>query len=200
MKRILTGAAVLGFTILASATAAAQDNTSEVGAKSPIQFGILGGVSIPTSGFKDIVNTGWHAGALVNFGFANSPVGLRIDGQWHQFGVKGLSGVHLRDLHGTADAVFNVGSSPDVKFYLLAGAGVYNFKTTGTFDGTDFSSAGSSTKFGLNGGAGVKFNVGSLSPFVEARYHYVFLNGSDIQNNSSNPKFQMIPISVGLTF
>jgi opacity protein-like surface antigen len=167
---------------------------------SPIQFGVLGGVSLPTSGFKDIVKTGWHAGALVNFGFANSPVGLRIDGQWHQFNVKGLSGVHLRDLHGTADAVFNVGTGQAAKFYLLAGAGVYNFKTTGTFDGVDYSSAGSSTKFGLNGGAGIKFNVGSLSPFVEARYHYVFLKGSDISNNASNPKFQMIPISVGLTF
>jgi opacity protein-like surface antigen len=199
MKRILTGAAVLGFTVLASAGVAAQE-TSEMANKSPIQFGILGGVSLPTSGFSDIVNTGWHAGALVNFGFANSPVGLRVDGQWHQFGVKGLSGVHLRDLHGTADAIFNVGSGKDVKFYVLAGVGAYNFKTSGTFDGVDYSAAGSETKFGLNGGAGFKFNVGSLSPFVEARYHYVFLKGSDFSNNGNNPKFQMLPISVGLMF
>ncbi|MEP7065025.1 MAG: outer membrane beta-barrel protein [Gemmatimonadota bacterium] len=198
MMRILSGAAVLGFTVLASANVAAQE-TSEMANKTPVQFGVLGGVSFPTSGFKDLVKTGWHAGALVNLGFANLPVGLRIDGQWHQFGLKpevfgsAASGEHLRDLHGTADAVFNVGSGKAVKFYLLGGVGVYNFKTSGT-------GASSATKFGLNGGGGFKFNVGSLSPFVEARYHYVFLKGNDFSNNSSNPKFQMVPISVGLTF
>jgi hypothetical protein len=46
----------------------------------------------------------------------------------------------------------------------------------------------------------VKFTAGSVAPFVEARYHYVF-SGSSLDNpNGQGAKFQMIPISVGLTF
>jgi opacity protein-like surface antigen len=204
MKRLLTGAAVLGFSLLASARVSAQA-ASEMANKSPVQFGVLGGVTFPVSDYKSVFKTGWNAGAFVNFGVANWPVGIRIDGQWNQFGVKdqagvSFSGVHFRDIHGTADAVINVGSGQAAKFYLLAGVGVYNLNTTGSNSDVDFSNSSSQTKFGLNGGAGLKFNVGSLSPFVEARYHYVFLNGNDLTNNSSNPKLQMIPISVGLSF
>ena len=193
MKRILTGAVALGFTALASSSASAQ-----MANKSPIQFGVFGGVNFPVSDYQDLLKTGWNAGALLNFGFANSPVGLRIDGTWNQFNLKDFDGPHFRVLDATADAVFNFGATRIAKFYLIGGAGIYNFKITSNND-EDLSNS-SPTKFGLNGGAGIKFNVGSLSPFVEARYHYVFLNGNNFDNNGNNPKFQMIPISVGLTF
>lgn len=196
MKRILTGAAILGITVFASGAAAAQEQVS----RSPIQFGVMGGVSLPTSDFKNLLKTGWNAGALLNFGFSNSPVALRVDGSWNQFNYKSalFDGVHARVIDGTADAVFSFGSKSPAQFYILGGAGVYNFKSTGSNNNFDFSS-GSSTKFGLNGGVGVKFTAGPVAPFVEARYHYVF-SGDSFNNNGNNPKFQMIPISVGLTF
>jgi hypothetical protein len=75
MKRILTGAAVLGFAVLSSTRASAQTITH-----TPIQFGVMGGASFPTGTFNDNLNVGWNAGALLNFGFVNSPVGLRVDG------------------------------------------------------------------------------------------------------------------------
>jgi opacity protein-like surface antigen len=197
MKRVLT-AAVIGFTVLASAKVSAQE-TSEMANKSPIQFGVLGGASFPLSDAKNVLNTGWNAGAFLNFGIANWPFGIRVDGQWNQFNYKGTGGdLRFRDIHGTADAVFNVGSGKAAKFYLLAGVGVYNLKTTGNSSDVDLSDSNSQTKFGLNGGAGLKFNVGSLSPFVEARYHYVFTGNDGNTDNSS--KFQMIPVSVGLSF
>ena len=196
MKRILTGAAVLGFAVLASSSASAQEVS-----RSPIQFGVMGGASLPTGDFKDLLKTGWNAGALLNFGFSNSPVALRVDGSWNQFNFKNVdTGTpHFRVLDATADAVFSFGSKSPAQFYILGGAGVYNFKVTGDNNNFDFSS-GSTTKFGLNGGVGVKFTAGPVAPFVEARYHYVFSGDSFNNNNSNNPKFQMIPISVGLTF
>jgi hypothetical protein len=200
MKRILTGAAVLGFSLLASGAVAAQDAVS----RSPVQFGVMGGVTFPVGNSSDAVKTGWNAGALLNFGFANSPVGLRVDGSWNQMNYKNtsgldLSGVHLRLLDATADAVFNVGTRSPTQFYVLGGVGVYNFKTTGSNNNFDFSS-GSTTKFGLNGGVGVKFTAGPLAPFLEARYHYVFSGDSFNNNNSGSSAFQMVPISIGLTF
>ena len=195
MKRLLTAAAVLGITVIASGSLAAQ----EVVSRSPIQFGVMGGATIPVSDAKDFLKTGWNAGALLNFGFANSPVALRIDGSWNQMNYKDFSDVKLRLIDATADAVFSFGTKSPAQFYLIGGAGVYNFKTTGSDNNFDFSS-GSTTKFGLNGGVGVKFTAGSVAPFIEARYHYVFSGDSFNNGSSNNPKFQMIPISVGLTF
>ena len=195
MKRILTAAAVLGFTVLASGSVAAQEAASH----SPIQFGVMGGATIPVSDANDFLKTGWNAGALLNFGFANGPVGLRIDGTWNQMNYKDFSPVKLRLIDATADAVFSFGSKSPAQFYLIGGAGVYNFKNTGSNDNFDFSN-GSTTKFGLNGGVGVKFTAGSVAPFIEARYHYVFSGDNFSNGDNNNPKFQMIPISVGFTF
>ena len=193
MKRILTGAVVLGFAALASSSAAAQGVSG-----SPIQFGVMGGATFPTGDFKNFVKTGWNAGALLNFGFQNSPVALRVDGSWNQMNYKNFNNVKLRLIDATADAVFNFGTKSPAQFYLIGGAGVYNFKNTGSNNNFDFSS-GSTTKFGLNGGGGIKFK-GTLSPFVEARYHYVFSGSSFNNGNGQDEKFQMIPISVGITF
>lgn len=195
MKRFLTGAAVLGFTVLASGGASAQAVPSN-----PIQFGVMGGVTFPTSDFKNVLKTGWNAGALINIGFAASPVALRIDGQFNQFNFKPFTGHHYRVIDGTADAVFNLPSSSMARFYLIGGAGVYNLKLTNPGEDISDFNTNSVTKFGLNGGAGLKFNLPGISPFIEARYHYVFLSGNDFANNGANPKLQMIPISVGLTF
>ena len=196
MKRILTGAAVLGFSLLASGAVAAQDAVS----RSPVQFGVMGGVTFPIgSNLTNVVKTGWNAGALLNFGFVNSPVGLRVDGSWNQFPQKATGDDHLRLIDATADAVFNFGTKSPAQFYVLGGLGIYNFKITGPSNNLDFSS-GSTTKFGLNGGVGVKFKAGPVAPFVEARYHYVF-SGDFLSNAGGGvSKFQMIPISVGLTF
>lgn len=49
----------------------------------------------------------------------------------------------------------------------------------------------SQTKFGLNGGAGFRFQLTGFSTFIEARWHTIFTEGSNAQ---------MIPISVGFTF
>jgi opacity protein-like surface antigen len=49
----------------------------------------------------------------------------------------------------------------------------------------------SQTKFGLNAGAGFRFQLTGFSTFVEARWHTIFTEGSNAQ---------MVPISVGITF
>jgi|SwirhisoilCB3_FD_contig_91_1099681_length_657_multi_2_in_0_out_0_1 hypothetical protein len=196
MKRLLTGAAVFGFSLLASGAVAAQD----AGPRSPVQFGVMGGVTFPIgSNLTNTFKTGWNAGALLNFGFVNSPVGLRIDGSWNQFNRKDTNDSHLRLLDATADAVFNFGTKSPAQWYVLGGVGVYNFKITGDFNNLDFSS-GSTTKFGLNGGVGVKFKAGPVAPFLEARYHYVFSGNYFSNTGGGSSKFQMIPISIGLTF
>jgi hypothetical protein len=47
------------------------------------------------------------------------------------------------------------------------------------------------TKFGLNAGAGLRFQLTGFSTFVEARWHTIFTEGKNSQ---------VLPITVGITF
>ena len=47
------------------------------------------------------------------------------------------------------------------------------------------------TKFGLNAGAGLRFQLTGFSTFIEARWHTIFTEGKNAQ---------VVPISVGITF
>jgi Outer membrane protein beta-barrel domain len=162
------------------------------------EFSLGGGLGIPLSNFDDIAKLGWHGLAAVSFVPTGSPVGIQIDGQYHQFkldnDVVGPGSLKDRFIFGTADAVFKfkTAETSPVRPYLIGGAGVYNFKTTGSSDvGTVISTDNSTTKFGVNGGAGFDFKAGSAGLFVEGRFHNIFTSGKDVK---------FIPITVGIRF
>jgi opacity protein-like surface antigen len=180
----------------------------------PVQFGVMGGATLPVGILRDASKVGWNAGALVNVGASESPLRFRVDGQWHQLGggggVIGCSftpgggfcpePVDVRIIDGTANVVYTVGSNSPTCIYLLAGAGVYGERATAPANG----SRGNATKFGLNAGIGLRFFLSSsLGGFVEARYHNV-LHGSDVgdyaKRSTTTKSLQFIPISAGITF
>ena len=200
MKRTAINAAVLGLVL----SAVAAPLSAQAIVSSPVRFGIMGGATLPLSDFKNAAKTGWNAGVLMNIGVPLVPVSFRIDGQWHQLTGKTYDtggGVFTHDdfriINGTANVVYTFGAALPTKFYLIGGAGVYNLRVKNS----DANVSASSTKFGLNGGVGVKFQLTGFSTFIEARYHNVF-HGSSVGNvNDSNAKsMQFIPISVGITF
>jgi hypothetical protein len=162
------------------------------------EFSLGGGLGIPLSNFDDVAKLGWHGLAAVSFVPTGSPVGIQIDGQYHQFkldnDVVGPGSLKDRFIFGTANAVFKFKTSETspVRPYLIGGAGVYNFKTTGSSDvGNVLDTDNSTTKFGINGGAGFDFKAGSAGLFVEGRFHNIFTSGKDIE---------FIPITVGIRF
>jgi hypothetical protein len=162
------------------------------------EFSLGGGLGIPLSNFDDVAKLGWHGLAAVSFVPTGSPVGIQIDGQYHQFkldkDVVGPGSLKDRFIFGTANAVFKFKTSETspVRPYLIGGAGVYNFKTTGSSDvGNVIDTQGSTTKFGINGGAGFDFKAGSAGLFVEGRFHNIFTSGKDVE---------FIPITVGIRF
>jgi len=183
-----TVAAVLVTMALSASAARAQGAEVSLG----------GGLGIPLSNFDDIAKLGWHGLAAVSFVPTGSPVGIQIDGQYQQFkldeGVFGRSDLKDRFIIGTANAVFkfNTSETSTVRPYLIGGAGVYNFKTTGADDLSGLlQTDNSTTKFGINGGAGFDFKAGSAGLFVEGRFHNVFRSGKD---------YNFIPITVGFRF
>ncbi len=195
MKRTAISAAIMGLLF----SAAAAPISAQAIISSPVRFGIMGGATFPLADLKDFNKTGWNAGALVSIGVPLVPVSFRVDGQWQQMNAKsGLdSPANLRIIDGTANIVYTLGAALPTKFYLIAGAGVYNerFKDPNSDLHVD------GTKFGLNGGVGFKFQLTGFATFIEARYHNVF-HGSAVgsADDGSAKSLQFVPVSVGITF
>jgi hypothetical protein len=156
-------------------------------AQTPVRFGLSGGASIPSGSSSDGLNTGWNGTALVQFQPASSPVGFQVDGSYNQMKFDGGGGKE-QVIDGTANVVYEFKTSAESKFrpYLIGGGGVYNLKSK-----PDVGPSPSTTKFGINAGAGFNFGAASTSLFVEGRFHNVFVTGSD---------FHYIPINIGVRF
>jgi opacity protein-like surface antigen len=158
------------------------------------EFSLGGGPGIPLGSFDDAVKLGWMGLAGVSFVPNGSPVGIQIDGQYQQYKLDGSASLKDRFIMGTGNVVFKFKTSEESTFrpYLIGGGGVYNFKTTGTNDlGTLVDTDNSTTKFGLNAGAGFDFKAGSAGLFVEGRFHDVFTSGENVK---------FFPITVGIRF
>jgi hypothetical protein len=180
MRAIVSGTLALGLAL--------SFGTREVRAQTPIQFGLGGGVTIPSGSTSNGLKTGWHGTALVQIMPASSPVGFQIDGSYRQLKFEGGGGKD-QVIDGTANVVYAFQTSEGSRFkpYLIGGGGVYNIKGK-----PDVGASASETKFGVNAGAGFNFGAGSASLFVEGRFHNIFL--SDV------PDFHFIPITVGVRF
>lgn len=158
------------------------------------EFSLGGGIGFPVGDFNDAVKVGWHGLAAFSFVPNGSPVGIQIDGQFHQFKFDGQSSLKERMLLGTADAVFKFKTSDQSSFrpYIIGGGGVYNLKETGSADaGTVISTSGSRTKFGLNAGIGFDIKAGGAGLFVEDRWHHIFTSGGSTT---------FMPLTVGIRF
>jgi hypothetical protein len=198
MVRTWSSVAVVVGLALVSGTVVARAQIS-----SPIGVGIVGGTTSPTGSLSDIAKTGWHAGAFIELKLPVIPVGFRLEGAWHQLhdkpfdGGGGTTGARIAAV--TLNATYDILPVPIIKPYLIGGVGEYSARLT-TFRGPLPPSQGvaeslfettTQTKFGVNGGAGVRLQLGGFAAFVEARWHDILTNGKNVQ---------MVPVSVGLRF
>jgi len=155
------------------------------------QFLVGGGVGLPMGDFGDFFKMGFQGMAGVSFAPAKLPVGIQIDGNYAQYKVDDDAlDEKSRMIYGTANAVYTFKTAAASKLhpYLIGGLGVYNAKATGDDAPTG---AESTTKFGINAGAGFNIAAGGASVFVEGRFHDVFTDGGSTQ---------FVPLSVGLRF
>jgi opacity protein-like surface antigen len=152
------------------------------------EFSLGGGLGVPLGTFDDVVKIGWHGTAGVSFVPQNAPIGVQVDGNFSQFSDETPLDIKSQLIYGTANAVYKFQSSEDTRFrpYLIGGVGVYNSKATGS-DALE----GSTTKFGINAGAGFDFKAGGAGLFVEGRFHDVFTDGDNVT---------FIPITLGVRF
>lgn len=155
-------------------------------------FLIAGGLNAPVGQLGDANDMGYVITAGLNLGAPVSPVGVRLEGSYSDLAYKDLgygSGGDVRLMYGTANAIFNLGTTRDAP-YLIAGLGVYN-RSSGS---DSFGYGNGTTALGINGGAGLRFPLSGLSTFFEARYHVMLGNANDGTN------YQFIPITFGISF
>jgi opacity protein-like surface antigen len=182
--------------VLSTLAAAAAIATAAPSAKAqdfnPFQIGASGGVAIPVSDLKDAVNMGYNIGVHVGFKSQFSPIGVRAEAAWNQFGFKdnivggGNSG-SINIPAFTGNLVFGL---PIATFspYAIGGVGLYRPSTS--FNGTGSNNA--ENDFGFNIGGGIKIPLSSsFETFVEARYHRVSVEGGNLS---------FVPLTVGVTF
>lgn len=175
-------------TLLAASTLAAAPQVLSAQAKTSIS--IAGGLSAPVSSLGDLTDMGYNVAAGINLTPALSPIGLRFEGGYNGFNVSGGDG-DVRIISVTANAVFNLTKLPDSP-YLIGGLGYYNQQfTTGS---NSFEVQTSRSAAGVNIGGGLRFPLGGLSTFFEARYHVMF---ADANGGASS---QFIPITFGIAF
>ena len=185
MKGMLKSVAALALSTALFASAAH--------AQTPVSFGLGGGATLPLGDFGDAAKTGFHGMGLVEFQPAGLPVGIRFDASYHRIGFSDLfedvvgAGNH-QIIMGTLNGVYTFTTAAESKFhpYIVAGVGAYNAKAN-----VEDADNNSETKFGINGGAGFNFGMGSASVFLEGRFHNIFTEGS-----STN----FVPITLGVRF
>lgn len=150
---------------------------------------VKAGATLPIGDFGDVVSTGYNVGVGVDFTQRLSPLGLRLELDFNENGFDedafGETDVKWRHIAGIANATFQ---QPGSNLYLIGGVGLYRGYLSDIDDSDD-------TNVGINGGAGIRFNLTGFSTFVEARFHNLF-NGDDAEGAST----QFIPISFGVRF
>src|SRR5688572_26849573 len=173
MRGLLRGTAALALGMLLSAPAVRAQGA---------EFSIGGGATVPLSDFDDIAQTGYHGLVGISFVPGSFPLGIQIDGMYQRLAFDDAIPGDLTSqvIQGTANLVYKFKTSEESSFrpYLIAGGGIYNFKSVGGDDVVAPGDGDTSTDFGINGGAGFDIKTSGIGFFVEGRFHNVFGEGS----------------------
>ena len=189
MHGTATRVLVVATSLLVSASAAlAQNTTTESGRA--FKFGGMLGATLPTGDFGDIAGTGYHLGALGEYGRPAWPFAIRGEITWHSAGIDDYDG-DVTVLSFVPNIVFPFGDAASTaRPYIIGGLGIHNVDISVDVPG-EGDQGDSEPKFGFNVGGGFTFKLAGFDTFAEVRYHSVFTSGS-------NTTF--IPLSFGFKF
>ena len=182
MKRSLFAAALAGMALVSLPFAARAQVATAV---KPVQIGVAGGASLPTSDLSDGANTGWNVTGTVAFNPALIPLGVRVDGAYNRFGLKGGVDGNIAFTSVTGNLVYKIPATT-VSPYAIGGAGWYHADAAVTGLGS-----GSDNHFGWNIGGGISMPLSGFDTFIEARYNQVQGDGGSLK---------YVPVTFGVMF
>ena len=199
MKGFFSGFAIAGVLALTWNTHTA-DSQSGFGQQMPprtIRVGFGGGVSVPRSDYRDALKNGVNGEAFLLVDPPGPFPPLRFNLSYQKFDFKdalaaGTSG-DSQIFGGTGGFSVDLIRGP-VRPYITAGVGAFNVQTS--FEGSAGSGDFSSTKFGIDGGAGLAVQIGRIDAFLEARLQNVYTERGFVDQKT----IQVIPITFGIVF
>lgn len=165
-----------------------------------LELGIGGGVSLPVSHAKDALKDGYHIRGIVQVKPPMFPLGLRGALGYQKFdldhapaGTTGTGNI----LSGMGGITLGISVGP-IRPYVTASLGAFRVETK--VDSTGVEGSTHETKFGIDGGAGVRFKLASIHGFMEARVENVYTDqGFDTSIFEKNST-RIIPVTFGLMF
>lgn len=175
----------ISLALAAVAAVAVFGSTSSAQSAKAMSLGISGGAAIPVGDFADVYKTGYNGTVSLMFNSVGTPLGIRVDGMFNQFGDKDdliVSRPDYRIIGGNVNLVYALPGA-GMRPYLIGGAGYYGQKP-------DVSGAKSVNDFGLNGGLGASFALSGFNTFIEARFHHIM----------SEVATQFVPVTFGISF
>jgi opacity protein-like surface antigen len=181
------------------------------GAQSSVRFGVGAGGTLLGAEVADLAGSGFHGMGMVSFRPRWLPVDLRFDVVYNVLGKETFSFIEdgvpfdaerrMRIIGGTLGAVVAAPGSPDIQPYVLAGVGLYHTRAeiVARSETFTFGDEERATKFGVQGGGGLRLRVGRVSVFAEGRIHYV-PSGLEAPDNTQTGSVQFMPLTVGVVF
>lgn len=173
--------------LVAVACIAVAASGAQAQAYNPFEIGASGGVAFPTGDLSNRVNTGYNIAIVGGYHSQYSPIGVRAEAAWNQFGLSNTNGnINIPAFTGNVEFSLPLGTS--FSPYVIGGAGLYR-------PSADLSGVGSSNAendFGWNIGGGIKLPFStSFKTFIEARYNAVSVNGGTLS---------FVPLTFGVLF
>ena len=152
----------------------------------PFQIGASGSIAFPTGDLGNGTNTGYNIAVSVGYKPQLTPLAVRAEAAYNQFGLQGGGGnINIPSFTGNLAYELPLGMS--FTPYAIGGVGLY--RPSADLGG---GNTGTENDFGWNVGGGVKIPLStSFETFVEARYNSVKSNGAT---------FSFIPVTVGIMF
>ena len=208
MRPSITAAIVAASLATAAQTAHAQfGSLGGGGSTRPIRIAFGGGVSVPTGDYKKAFDNGINGQGSIIFNLGGLPLNLRADLSYNRFSIEetfmapgGAGPVEADITHQLIGALGNVtlplGTGP-VRPYIMAGLGAVNFRATTEATGAaEDDETDTSTKFAINGGAGIALRFFGLDAFVEAKLQNVYTDEGAIDVKS----IRIVPLTFGIVF
>jgi hypothetical protein len=154
------------------------------------------GAVAPVAKTSNGVDPGWMAGAFIDVTSPRFPVGLRVNGSYQQLPPKtAASSGSFKLWGGDLDLLLQVPGRLPLRPYIMLGAGGYHVRneiaSTATVVTGTVPPVSRSDNFAVNGGLGLRSNLGPIGAFLEARYLWIFTPGTNTR---------LVPISFGLAF
>ena len=164
-----------------------------------LRVGFGGGISVPTSDAADALDNGINGQAylLVDTGFL-PPLRFNLGYQRFDFKQALLAGAtgHSSILSGVAGISVDLLQLGPVRPYVTAGVGGFHISDELDTGGTAQLESTSSTRFGIDGGAGIALRIGRLEGFIEARLQNVYTEAGVIDTKT----IRSVPVTFGILF